>query len=92
MHEEMKPPSLSRERRELAWDTIKLLLATAAVFVLIGVLLHDRPMLAVWVLSGVTIIATVIYYGWQDYKWKKESWTRQPQENCNGVNITRGLQ
>ena len=77
---EMKQPSLSREIGKLAWLFTKLLAVGAVVIGLVGFLFQHHPIVGIWVLCGLACVAQILYFGWQNYKWKKSDWDRQREQ------------
>lgn len=76
----MREPNLYWEIGKTAWSITKVLLVVAAVIGLVVLLLKNHPVIAIWVICGLTIVGQIVYYGWQDYKWKKKDWDRQQEE------------
>jgi hypothetical protein len=62
----------------------KPLVILVAVVVLIVLLLPNHPVIATWVLCGLSAAAQVVYSGWQSYKWKRSDWIQQQAEQAGG--------
>lgn len=80
MPEMMKEPNLYREIGKVAWALTKILVVVAATIGLVVLMLRNHPVIAVWVVCGLSIVGQILYYGWQDYKSKKKDWDRQQEE------------
>ena len=80
---DMKEPSLLREIGRVAWYITKALVPMVVLTGLLFYLLRNHPVIAMWAWCGLLLVSQIVYYGWQDYKWKKRDWQRQQQEESD---------
>ena len=80
-------PSLMREIGEVAWLMAKIVGGVCAVVLPIVLLGRYHPMLAMILAYALLFSGMIVYFGWQNYKWKlrdlesKRKWEQAVERN-----------
>jgi len=77
---EIEKPSFSREIGRMAWYLTKVLVPFALFTGLLFFFLRNHPIIGLLIWCGLLVVGQIVYAGWQSYKWKKDDWKRQEQE------------
>lgn len=76
----IEEPNLFREIRSVAWFVTKLLLVVAMVIGLFSLVFVHHPVVGMWVFYALVFISQIVFYGWQNYKWKRSNWKWQQEQ------------